>query len=97
MKYLSNQSVTLQRKSSQFLFSVLLRTVSNPVTRFYKAFVNTLLMFMLWISAQSYAAVPADVTTAMADMQADAVAVATVFLVAIIALAAFKLMRRGAN
>lgn len=45
---------------------------------------------------QSIAAVPAGVTTAMADMQADAVTVATAFLVAIIAVKAFKLMRRGA-
>lgn len=44
----------------------------------------------------SFAAVPADVTTALSTMQADAVTIATVFLVAIIALIAFKFMRRGA-
>jgi hypothetical protein len=43
-----------------------------------------------------FAAVPADVTTAMTDMKADAIVVATAFLVAIIAVKAFKLMRRGA-
>lgn len=40
-----------------------------------------------------FAAVPADVTTAMADMKTDALVVATAFLVAIIAISAFKLMR----
>jgi len=42
-----------------------------------------------------YAAVPADVTTAIADMKTDAVAVAVAVLVAIIAVAAVKFIRRG--
>lgn len=42
------------------------------------------------------AAVPADVTAAMADLKTDALVVAAAFLVAIIAVAAFKFMRRGA-
>ncbi len=41
------------------------------------------------------AAVPEGVTTAMADLKTDAIVVATAFLVAIIAIAAFKMMRRG--
>jgi hypothetical protein len=45
---------------------------------------------------QAYAAVPAGVTTAMEDMQEDAITVATAFLIAVIALAAFKMMRKGA-
>lgn len=42
-----------------------------------------------------FAAVPAEVTTSMTDMKADAITVATGFLVAVIAIAAFKLMRSG--
>ena len=45
---------------------------------------------------QALAAVPADVTTAMADMKSDGIAVATAFLVATIAVVAFKFMRKGA-
>lgn len=45
----------------------------------------------------SFAAVPAAVTTAMTDMQADAITIATAFLVATIALTAFLFMRRGAR
>lgn len=41
------------------------------------------------------AAVPEGVTTAMTDMKADAIVVATAFLVAVIGIAAFKLMRSG--
>lgn len=47
--------------------------------------------------ASAYAAVPTEVTTALSTMQADAVTIATVFLVAIIALIAFKFMRKGAT
>lgn len=41
------------------------------------------------------AAVPAAVTTSLTDAQADGVAVATAVLVAIVAIYAFKLMRKG--
>lgn len=47
----------------------------------------------LALSAQ--AAVPADVTTAIADMKADGIAVATAVLVAVIALLAIKFIRKG--
>jgi hypothetical protein len=43
----------------------------------------------------SFAAVPSEVTTALTGMQADALTVAGVVLAAIIAVAAFKFMRRG--
>lgn len=43
----------------------------------------------------AYAAVPAEVTTALGDMKTDALAVAGLVLVAIIAIAAFKFMRKG--
>jgi hypothetical protein len=44
-----------------------------------------------------YAAVPTEVTTAITDMKADAVTVATGFLVAAIVVTAFLFMRRGAK
>ena len=45
----------------------------------------------------AHAAVPAAVTTAISDMQADALTVATAFLVATIAVVAFLFMKRGAK
>lgn len=47
--------------------------------------------------SSAFAAVPADVTTALTDAKSDATAVAGLFLIAIIAIAAFKLMQRGAS
>jgi hypothetical protein len=44
-----------------------------------------------------HAAVPTEVTTAMTDMKADGIAVATAFLVATIAITAFLFMKRGAK
>lgn len=41
------------------------------------------------------AAVPVEVTTALGDMKADALTVAGLVLVAIIAVVAFKFMRKG--
>jgi len=46
-------------------------------------------------AGSAFAAVPADVTTAIGDMKADASTVAVVVLVAIIAVAAIKFIRRG--
>lgn len=43
----------------------------------------------------AHAAVPAEVTTALETMKDDAVAVAGLVLIAIIAVASFKFMRRG--
>lgn len=45
--------------------------------------------------AHVQAAVPTEVTAAMADMKSDGIAIATVVLVAVVALAAFAFMRRG--
>lgn len=45
--------------------------------------------------ASAFAAVPTDVTTALADAKTDGLTIAAAVLVAIIALYAFKLMRRG--
>ncbi len=42
-----------------------------------------------------FAAVPAEVTTAISDMKADGITVATAVLVAVIALAAIKFIRKG--
>lgn len=44
-----------------------------------------------------FAAVPEAVTTAMSDMKADALTIATAFLVAVIAVTAFTFMRKGAK
>lgn len=43
----------------------------------------------------AFAAVPTEVTTALTDMKTDALAVAALVLVAIIAVAAFKFMRKA--
>lgn len=45
----------------------------------------------------AFAAVPAAVTTALADMATDTMVVAGAFLALAITLAAYKFMRRGAN
>jgi hypothetical protein len=47
------------------------------------------------LAGASQAAVPTEVTTALGTMQTDALAVAGLVLVAIIAVAAFKFMRKG--
>ena len=47
------------------------------------------------VALPAHAEVPAAVTTALSGMQADALAVAGLVLVAIIAVAAFKFMRKG--
>ena len=49
----------------------------------------------LALASQAHAAVPADVSTALTDMKADALTVAGLVLVAIIAVVAFKFMRKG--
>lgn len=49
------------------------------------------------VAGNAMAAVPTDVTTAVADMKADGITVATAFLVATIAVAAFLFMKRGAR
>lgn len=46
-------------------------------------------------SGSAMAAVPVEVTTALADMKADGLVVAGAVLVAIIAIAAVKLLRKG--
>lgn len=47
------------------------------------------------LSSSAFAAVPADVTTAITDMKADGLTVATAVLVAIIAIAAVKFLRKA--
>ena len=46
-------------------------------------------------AGSAIAAVPADVTTALTDLKADALVVATAVLVAIVAIYAFKFIRKG--
>jgi len=50
---------------------------------------------MTLAAGSAMAAVPADVTTALTDMKADALTVAGLVLVAIIAIAGVKFIRRG--
>jgi len=47
------------------------------------------------LAQQAFAAVPADVTTELGTMKADALTVAGLVLIAIIAVTAFKFMRKG--
>lgn len=56
-----------------------------------KVLVGSLLLAPL----SAFAAVPAGVTTAISDMSADAVTVATAVLVAIIGVVAIKFIRKG--
>lgn len=46
-------------------------------------------------AGSAFAAVPADVSTALTDMKADALTVAGLVIVALIAVMAFKFMRKG--
>ena len=46
-------------------------------------------------AGSAMAAVPADVTTALGDLKTDALAVATAVLLAIVAVYAFKFIRKG--
>jgi len=50
---------------------------------------------LLALASTSFAAVPAEVTAAVEGMKTDGVAVATAVLVAIIAIAAIKFIRKG--
>jgi hypothetical protein len=47
------------------------------------------------VAGSAHAAVPAEVTTAMGDMKTDALVVGAAFLVALVAIAALKMMRRS--
>jgi len=47
------------------------------------------------VAGQAFAAVPASVTTALSDAQTDGITIATAVFVAIVAMFAFKLMRKG--
>lgn len=53
------------------------------------------LSVLIATTGSAFAAVPASVTTALADAQTDGVTIATAVFVAIVAMFAFKLMRRG--
>ena len=55
----------------------------------------TVAALLLSFGFAAQAAVPAAVTTALADIQTDALTVAGVVLVAIIAVFAFKFLRKG--
>lgn len=50
---------------------------------------------LLGLAQSAHAAVPTDVSTALTDMKADALTVAGLVIVALIAVMAFKFMRKG--
>lgn len=50
---------------------------------------------VLATTGSAYAAVPAEITTALTEAKADGLVVAGLVLVAVIAMFAFKLIRRG--
>lgn len=54
---------------------------------------KTALALLAFSPLASFAAVPAGITTAIADMQTDGVTVATAFVIAAIAVAAIKFLR----
>jgi hypothetical protein len=58
--------------------------------------VSTIALPLAFVGSNALAAVPEGVTTAMGDMKTDAMVVAGAFLIAIIAIMAFKMMRKGA-
>jgi hypothetical protein len=51
--------------------------------------------FLMTLAARASAEVPAEVTTALADLKTDALAVAGTILAAIVAIYAFKFIRKG--
>lgn len=65
------------------------------MTKFIKTRLAAIPAFVLAIAGAAHAAVPESVTTALTDMKADALTVAGLVLVAIIAVVAFKFMRKG--
>lgn len=50
---------------------------------------------VLATAGSAFAAVPAEVTTALGDAKADGITIATAVFVAVVAMYAFKLMRKG--
>lgn len=57
--------------------------------------VRSLVASGVLVAGNAIAAVPADVTTALTEAKADGILVATAVLIAIVAIYAFKLMRKG--
>ncbi len=62
-----------------------------------RALFASLFAMLLMAVSSVYAAVPTEVSTAITDMKADALTVASAFLVALIAVIAFLFMRKGAK
>lgn len=70
-------------------FAPLKGSIVNKFVRFSGA------AALVSLGGQVFAAVPAEVTTAVGDMKTDGLAVATAVLVAVIAIAAIKFIRKG--
>lgn len=62
----------------------------------FTARLSAVTALVLASTGSAFAALPADVTTAMADMKADGVLIGGAFLVVVIAIAAVKILRKGA-
>lgn len=60
-----------------------------------KILIASLLAALSMFLGQAFAAVPADVTTALTDAKADSTTVAGLALIIIVAVTAFKYMRKG--
>lgn len=73
------------------------RTVTSKGSSVNKSRLALVAAPLAGFTGLSLAAVPAAVTTALNDVGPDSLAIATVFLIASIALAAFVFMRRGAK
>ena len=71
------------------------RSAVTTVNRWADAKVGSVTALAVAGATSAHAAVPADVTTALTDMKADALVVAGLVLVAVIAVVAFKFMRKG--
>lgn len=63
------------------------------MTKFLKG--SLVLSSLLATAGSTFAAVPAEVTTAISDMKSDGLIVASAVLVAVIAIAAIKFLRKA--
>jgi hypothetical protein len=88
-------------RQSVFEFAHVGRYVGGSFSRcferfvMYKMFARVGLVSLPTLGASAFAAVPTEVTTAITDMKDDGLVVAGAVLVAIIAIAAVKFIRKG--
>lgn len=68
---------------------------TRAIAQKYGAKVAAVPALVMGFAGSALAEVPTEVTTALGDAKTDGIAIATLVLVAIIAIFAFKLMRKG--